>query len=59
MRMTTERERVANHDTRKCIAGLRLYIKQEASPVSALDFDQLQSINRTRQGTLDQFLKTN
>jgi hypothetical protein len=60
----TERERVTNQDARKCIAGLRLYFMQEnneGSPVSALetcsDCVQLQSIKRTRHGTLDQFLR--
>jgi hypothetical protein len=53
-----------NQDARKFIAGLRLYFMQEdneGSPVSALetcaDFVQLQSIKRTRQGTIDQFLQ--
>jgi hypothetical protein len=60
---TTERERVTNQDARKFIAGLRLYLIHEdnkGSPTSALetcaDCVQLQSIKRTRQGTLDQFL---
>jgi hypothetical protein len=46
------------------IAGLPLYFMQEgneSSPISALetcaDFVQLQSIKRTRQGTLNQFLR--
>jgi hypothetical protein len=54
---------VTNQDARKFIAGLQLYFMQEGnegSPVSALetwaDFVQLQSIKRTWQGTLDQFL---
>jgi hypothetical protein len=60
---TTERERMTNQDARKFIAGLWLYFMQEGnegSPISALetcaDFVQLQSVTRTRQGTLDQFL---
>jgi hypothetical protein len=61
---TTECGRVTNDDNRKCIAGLRLYFMQEGnedSPISAVgtcaDFVQLQSIKRTRQGTLDKFLR--
>jgi hypothetical protein len=61
---TTKRERVTNQDARKCIAGLRLYFMQEGNegiPISALescaDFIPLQSIKKTRQGTLDQFLQ--
>jgi hypothetical protein len=61
---TTERERVTNQDARKFIAGLQLYFMQEGnevSPTSALetcaDFVQSQPIKRTRQGTLDQFLR--
>jgi hypothetical protein len=61
---TTERERVANQDARKCIAGLRLYFMQEGSEVSPMsavetcaNFVQLQSIKITRQGTLQQFLQ--
>jgi hypothetical protein len=61
---TTERERVTNQDNRKFIAELRLYFMQEGiegSPMSALetcsDFVQLQSIKRTQQGKLDQFLQ--
>jgi hypothetical protein len=60
----TEHERVTNQDGRKFIAGLWLYFMQEGnegSPISALetcaDFVQLQSIKRTRQGTLYQFLQ--
>jgi hypothetical protein len=60
----TERERGNNQDARKFNAALRLYFMQEGnkgSPISALetcaDFVQLQSIKRTRQGTLDQFLQ--
>jgi hypothetical protein len=55
---------VTNQDARKLIAGLRLYFMQEGiegSPTSALqtcaDFVQLQAIERTRQGTFDQFLQ--
>jgi hypothetical protein len=58
------RERVTNQDDRKFIAGLRLYFMQEGNesrPISALEtyaeFVQLQSIKRTRQGTLHQFLR--
>jgi hypothetical protein len=61
---TTERGRVTNQDARIIIAGLRLYFMQEGnegSPTSALetcaDFVQLQSIKRTRQSTLGQFLR--
>jgi hypothetical protein len=61
---TTERERVTEQDAMKFIVGLRLYFMQEGnegSPMSALDtcadFVQLQSIKRTRQGTLGQFLR--
>jgi hypothetical protein len=60
----TERERVTNQDARKFMAGLRLYFMQEGnedSPISALetcaDFVELQSIKRTWQGTLHQFLQ--
>jgi hypothetical protein len=55
---------VTNQDVRKFIAGLWLYFMQEGnegSPISALetcaDFVQLQSIKRTWQGTLNQFLR--
>jgi hypothetical protein len=60
---TTEHQRVTNQDARKFIAQLQLYFMQEGdegSPISALtcaDFVQLQTIKRTRQGTLDQFLR--
>jgi hypothetical protein len=54
---------VSNQDARKFVAGLWLYFMQEddeGSPISALetcaDFVQLQSIKRTQQGTLNQFL---
>jgi hypothetical protein len=55
---------VTNQDVRKFTAWLWLNSMQEGnegSPISALetcaDFVHLQSINRTRQGTLDRFLK--
>jgi hypothetical protein len=55
---------MTNQDATKFIAGLRLYFMQEGnegSPTSALetcaDFVQLQSIEKTWQGTLDQFLR--
>jgi hypothetical protein len=61
---TTERERVTNEDARRFTGGLRLYFMQqgnEDSSVSALetcaDFVELQSIKRTRQGTLHKFLQ--
>jgi hypothetical protein len=54
---------MTNQDARKFIAGLQLYFMQEGnegSPISALetcaDFVELQSIKRTRQGILNQFL---
>jgi hypothetical protein len=60
---TTERERVTDQNDRKFIAGLRIYFLQEGnggSRISALEtwvvFVLLQPIERTRQGTLDQFL---
>jgi hypothetical protein len=60
---TTKHERVTNQDARIIISGLRLYFMQEGnegSPMSTLetctDFVQLQSVKRTWQGTLNQFL---
>jgi hypothetical protein len=60
----TEHERMTNQNDRKFIAGLWLYFMQEGSagsPRSALencaDFVHLQSVKRTRQGTLEQFLQ--
>lgn len=61
---TPDVDEVANQDARKYIAGLRRYFMQqgnEGSPTSALDvcadFVHLQSIKRTRQGTLEKFLE--
>jgi hypothetical protein len=52
-----------NH-AKKFIAGLRVYFMQEgnegrltSAPETCDDFVQLQSIKRTRQGTVDQFLQ--
>ncbi|KDR15742.1 hypothetical protein L798_10285 [Zootermopsis nevadensis] len=54
---------LTNQNARKFVVGLRRYFMQEGnegSPISALDtcadFVHLQSIERTRQGTLDKFL---
>jgi hypothetical protein len=55
---------VTTQDARKCIETLRCYFMQEGnegSPITALDvfsdFVQVQSVNRTRQITLDKFFK--
>jgi FKBP-type peptidyl-prolyl cis-trans isomerase len=61
---TTKSEQVISQDAKKFTAGLQFCFTQEGhegSPISALetcaDFVQLQSIKRTWQGTLNQFLQ--
>jgi hypothetical protein len=59
-----ERVQVSNQNSRKFSPSLLLYLMQEGSggspisaPESCADFVQLQSIKRTQQDTLDQFLQ--